>query len=123
MNNYLILQISVIGHSNDVQFHWLLSIGLKITAELQNIENYIFFYMMHGNADHSSDAAAVENFDPFDLELGDGPGITSPEEDVDGGASRQCLHNNIMIRKRVTDVRRPPVLNCFGAKNQILASY
>jgi hypothetical protein len=40
--------------------------------------------MVHCYADHSSDAAAVEDFNPFCLEGGESPGITSPEDDVDG---------------------------------------
>jgi hypothetical protein len=32
-----------------------------------------------------ADAAVVEDFDSVDLETGKGPGITAPEEDVDGG--------------------------------------
>ena len=43
--------------------------------------------MMHYDANHSSNAAAVEDFYPVELELGEGPGITSPEEDVDDGGS------------------------------------
>ena len=48
---------------------------------------------MHGNANHSLDAAAVENFDPFDLELGEGSGITFPEEDVDGGGNVEAAED------------------------------
>ena len=41
--------------------------------------------MVHCDTDHLADAAAVENFDFVKLGLGQGPGITSPEEDVNCG--------------------------------------
>ena len=41
--------------------------------------------MVHCDSDHSTDAAAVEDFYSVNLETGEGPGIAAPEEDVDGG--------------------------------------
>jgi hypothetical protein len=40
--------------------------------------------MMYCDSNHLTDAAVVEDFYSVNLETGKGPGITAPEEDVDG---------------------------------------
>ena len=50
----------------------------------------MFLYMVHSDANHLADTAAVEDFN-FVLELGTGDGprsIASPEEDIDGGGNK-----------------------------------
>ena len=51
------------------------------------ISNLKLFYMVHCDANHLADAVVVEDFDSVDLETGKCPGITAPEEDVDGGGN------------------------------------
>jgi len=46
--------------------------------------------MVHSYANHLADTAAVEDFDFVELGTGDGPGIASPEEDIDGGSNVQA---------------------------------
>ena len=43
--------------------------------------------MVYCNFYHSLDIAVVEDFESVELEASEGPCITSPEEDVDGGGS------------------------------------
>ena len=44
--------------------------------------------MVHRDANHLADTAAVKDFNFVELGMGDGPGIASPEEDVDGGGNK-----------------------------------
>ena len=44
--------------------------------------------MVHSDADHLADTAALEDFNFVELGAGDGPGIASPEEDIDGGGNK-----------------------------------
>ena len=48
----------------------------------------MFLYMVHSYANHLADTAAVEDFNFVELGAGDGPGIASPEEDIDGGSNK-----------------------------------
>ena len=48
----------------------------------------MFLYMVHSDANHLADTAAVEDFNFVELGTGDGPGIASPEEDIDGGGNK-----------------------------------
>jgi hypothetical protein len=43
--------------------------------------------MMHCDANHLADTAAVEDFDFVELDMGTCLGIASPVEDVDGGGN------------------------------------
>jgi hypothetical protein len=52
------------------------------------IFNLVFFYMVHRDANHLVDTAAVKDFEFVELGTGEGPGIASPEEDIDGGGSK-----------------------------------
>ena len=44
--------------------------------------------MVHSDANHLADTVAVEDFNFVELGMGDGPGIASPEEDIDGGGNK-----------------------------------
>ena len=52
------------------------------------IFNLVFFYMVHRDANHLVDTAAVKDFYFVELDAGEGPGIASPEEDVDGSDNK-----------------------------------
>jgi hypothetical protein len=46
--------------------------------------------MVHSDANHLADTAAVEDFNFVDLCVCEGPGIASQEEDIDGGGNAQA---------------------------------
>ena len=45
--------------------------------------------VVHRDANHLADTVAVEDFNFVDLGACEGPGIASPEEDIDGGSNVQ----------------------------------
>jgi hypothetical protein len=46
--------------------------------------------MVHCDANHLADTAVVEDFNFVDLGAREGPGIASPEGDIDGGSIVQA---------------------------------
>ena len=47
----------------------------------------MLFDLVHGDSEHFADAFAMEYFKSRELETGERPGVTSPEEDVDSGGN------------------------------------
>ena len=47
----------------------------------------MLFDLVHGDSNHSVDAFAVEYLKLLDLETGESPGVTYPEEDIDSGSN------------------------------------